>query len=78
MPRDFSVYLQDIREAIAKVQRYTENLSEEEFASDDRTIDAVVRNLEVIGEAVKRASPWSSECAAPISSGRRSPDYATS
>ena len=54
MPRDFSVYLQDILEAIAKVRRYTGNLSEEAFASDDKTVDAVVRNLEVIGEAVKR------------------------
>ena len=57
MPRDSSVYLHDILEAIAKVQRYTRNLSEEEFASDERTIDAVVRNLEVIGEAVKRLPP---------------------
>ena len=54
MPRDYSVYLQDILEAIAKVQRYTGHLSEKAFASDEKTIDAVVRNLEVIGEAVKR------------------------
>ena len=54
MPRDSSVYLHDILEAIAKVQRYTGNLSEEEFGSDEKTVDAVVRNLEVIGEAVKR------------------------
>ena len=54
MPRDYSVYLQDILEAIARVQRYTGHLSEEAFASDEKTIDAVVRNLEVIGEAVKR------------------------
>jgi adenylosuccinate synthase len=54
MPRDYSVYLQDILEAIAKVQRYTGPLSGEAFASDEKTIDAVVRNLEVIGEAVKR------------------------
>ena len=57
MPRDSSVYLHDILEAIAKVQRYTANLSEAEFASDEKTIDAVVRNLEVIGEAVKRLPP---------------------
>ena len=54
MPRDYSVYLQDILEAIARIQRYTGHLSEDSFASDEKTIDAVVRNLEVIGEAVKR------------------------
>ncbi len=54
MPRDSSVYLEDILGAIAKVKRYTGSLSREVFATDDKTIDAVVRNLEVIGEAVKR------------------------
>ena len=54
VPRDFSVYLKDIHEAIAKVRRYTRNLSEEAFASDGKPVEPVVRNLEVIGEAVKR------------------------
>ena len=54
MPRDYSVYLEDILTASAKIQRYTRGLSREEFADDDKTVDAVVRNLEVIGEAVKR------------------------
>lgn len=54
MPRDSSVYLEDIRGAIAKVNRYIGNASREAFAVDDKTMDAVVRNLEVIGEAVKR------------------------
>jgi hypothetical protein len=38
--------------AIAKIRRYTSGLSGETFARDDKTVDAVVRNLEVIGEAV--------------------------
>lgn len=54
MPRDYSVYLEDILAAIAKIQRYTEGLSLEQFAEDEKTVDAVVRNLEVIGEAVKQ------------------------
>jgi uncharacterized protein with HEPN domain len=54
MPRDSRVYLEDVREAIARIQRYTGGLSRAAFAEDERTIDAVVRNLEVIGEAVKR------------------------
>ena len=54
MPRDSSVHLEDILGAIAKIRRYTSGLSGETFARDDKTVDAVVRNLEVIGEAVKR------------------------
>ena len=54
MPRDSRVYLEDILSAISKIQRYTHGLSGTSFAADDRTIDAVVRNLEVIGEAAKQ------------------------
>ncbi len=53
MPRDFSVYLQEVLQAIGKVRRYTEGLSAAQFADDEKTVDAVVRNLEIIGEAVK-------------------------
>ena len=56
MPRDSSVYLEDILGAIAKIRRYTGGVSKEAFAADDMRVDAVVRNLEVIGEAVKRLS----------------------
>ena len=54
MPRDYRVYLEDILGAITKIRRYTVGLSQEGFAADDKTVDAVVRNLEVIGEAVKQ------------------------
>jgi uncharacterized protein with HEPN domain len=53
MPRDYEVYLEDIRDAIDKVKRYTTGLSRETFENDDKTVDAVVRNLEIIGEACK-------------------------
>jgi len=53
MPRDSSVYLQDILEAISKVKSYTAGMSREEFEKDSKTIDAVLRNLEVTGEAAK-------------------------
>src|SRR4051794_5610048 len=55
MPRDYKVYLEDVLEAIRKIHRYTMDLSQEAFSGDERTIDAVVRNLEVIGEAIKKA-----------------------
>ena len=53
MSRDYEVYLEDIRDAIGKVKRYTTGLTREAFESDDKTLDAVVRNLQIIGEAVK-------------------------
>ena len=54
MPRDYKVYLEDIIEAIAKIERYMANLSFEEFSRKEIVIDATIRNFEIIGEAVKR------------------------
>ena len=54
MPRDYKIYLEDILEAIDRIRRYIAGLSLKTFSSDQKTLDAVVRNLEVIGEAVKK------------------------
>jgi len=54
MPRDSKVYLEDILEAIGKIRLYTAGLSFEDFCEDSKTKDAVVRNLEIIGEAAKQ------------------------
>jgi uncharacterized protein with HEPN domain len=54
MPRDYKVFLEDILEAIEKIRRYTSGFSQDALCKDDKTLDAMVRNLEVIGEAVKR------------------------
>lgn len=51
--RDPKLRLEDILDAIARIQRYCERLFLEEFKRDTKTIDAVVRNLEVIGEAAR-------------------------
>jgi len=53
MSRDPRLFLEDIRESCAKIMRYTHGLSLEEFSTDEKTLDAVVRNLAIIGEAVK-------------------------
>jgi uncharacterized protein with HEPN domain len=53
MSRDFQLYLADILAACEKVLRYTDGMSFEQFIADDRTFDAVIRNLQIIGEAVK-------------------------
>jgi len=51
--RDWRLYLDDMREACRKVLRYTEGLDLEGLRGDEKTYDAVVRNLEIIGEAAK-------------------------
>jgi len=53
MLRDHRLYLDDIREAIRAIREYTEGLTFESFSADRKTIDAVIRNLEIIGEAAK-------------------------
>ena len=54
MPRDFRVYLDDILEAARKIRLYVGDLSFDGFCEDSKTTDAVIRNLEIIGEAVKQ------------------------
>jgi uncharacterized protein with HEPN domain len=51
--RDAVVFLDDIIEACDKIIRYAADFSVEQFRHDEKTIDAIVRNLEVIGEAAK-------------------------
>jgi uncharacterized protein with HEPN domain len=46
--------IEDIWEAIEKIQRYVAGLDHDTFIKDDKTIDSVVRNLEIIGEAANR------------------------
>ena len=49
-------FLSDSKEAILRINVYIENLSYENFLEDIKTQDAVVRNLEIIGEATKNVS----------------------
>ena len=53
MSRRSKLFLEDIIESCQRVRKYSAGLSFEQFSTDERTIDAVVRNLEIIGEAVK-------------------------
>ncbi|MCT7949769.1 DUF86 domain-containing protein [Ancylothrix sp. C2] len=53
MSRSMRLYLEDILTSCAKVKRYTEGMTFEDFQRDERTYDAVVRNLQIVGEAVK-------------------------
>jgi len=51
--RSLRLYLEDILSSSAKILRYTEGMTFEDFIRDERTYDAVLRNLQIIGEVVK-------------------------
>lgn len=51
--REPKLYLQDIIISITSIEDYIKGLSFEEFSHDKKTVDAVVRNLEIIGEAAR-------------------------
>lgn len=57
MPREYKLYLEDILESITKIDEYVENMNFDELKTDNKTNDAIVRNLEVIGEATKNIPP---------------------
>ncbi len=52
--RDPDLLIEDILAAIQKIERYTAGMDQEIFRQDEKTVDAVVRNLEVVGEATRQ------------------------
>ena len=52
-PREWRFRIEDILESIGRIQRYTAGLAYEEFCLDQRTVDAVIRNFEIMGEAAR-------------------------
>ena len=54
--RNHKLFIADIQKAIEKVELYIKDITFTEFKNDDKTVDAVVRNLEIIGEAIKNLS----------------------
>ncbi len=54
--RKNDLYLFDIIQSIQRIDEYIKDMDYNEFIKDNKTIDAVVRNLEVIGEASKHIS----------------------
>lgn len=54
MKRDSGLYCDDIVSAIKKIEEYTKDFSLEDFLGDQKTQDAVTRNIEIIGEATKK------------------------
>jgi uncharacterized protein with HEPN domain len=56
MKTDQSAFLNHILDAIKKIEKYTQGIDEETFKINDLVQDGVIRQIEIIGEAVKRLS----------------------
>ncbi len=54
--RDSDILIQDMLESCSKINKYVGSLTFKEFQEDDKTIDAVIRNFEIIGEAANGLS----------------------
>lgn len=50
-PRSWRLRVEDILTAIGRIQSYTSDMTFESFCADDKTVDAVARNIEIVGEA---------------------------
>jgi len=53
MKRDYKLFIKDIVDAIESIEEFVAGMNFEEFKNDDKTVSAVVRKLEIIGEATK-------------------------
>lgn len=52
--RSHQDYLADMLDAMSKAQQFVEGMSFDQFSADDKTIFAVIRALEIVGEAAKK------------------------
>ncbi len=53
MKREYRLYVKDIQDSLLKIEEFVGDMSFKEFVEDDKTSSAVVRKLEIIGEASK-------------------------
>jgi len=53
MKKDPRIFIEHILECIERIEEYTRGVTKEEFLSSGQLQDAVIRRIEVIGEAVK-------------------------
>ena len=51
--RDYKLYLEDIKQAIVSIETYSRGLNFDKLKKDKMIIDAIIRNMEIIGEASK-------------------------
>ncbi len=71
-PREYLDYIQDIDDSISDIAEFVSGMPFEKFTEDKKTVNAVIRSLEVIGEAAKKVPnhiveahpevPWRKMC----------------
>ena len=69
MKRDARLYLKDMFAAMRSIREFTEGMSCEQFIADDKTASAVLRKLEIIGEAARNmpdVSQLTDQCVAAL------------
>lgn len=54
MKREYGDYIQDIVDSIKETEEFTKGLSFDDFKKDKKTVNAVIRSLEIMGEAAKK------------------------
>ena len=54
MKRNYELYLKDILEAMESIEKFTKGMDFDDFRKDDKTISAIIRKFEIIGEAIKQ------------------------
>lgn len=57
MIREYKDYVLDIADSIKKIEGFTAGINFEDFEKDEKTLFAVIRALEIIGEAAKKIPP---------------------
>ena len=57
MKRDYTLFIRDIVESIRHIGIFIEDMSYKQFSTDEKTVSAVIRKLEIIGEAAKHVPP---------------------
>ena len=71
MKRDALLYLDDILEAIQRIEEYSPHPDFDSFKQDKKAVDAIIRNFEIMGEAAKKI-PSALRSQYPVSHGLKS------
>lgn len=66
MPRDSRLYIDDILDSCGRIRVYVAGMTIGQFSADKKTMDAVIRNLEIIGEASRSLSDEIKGCMSAI------------
>ncbi len=61
MKRDYKLFIKDIIEAVESIEKFVSGMSFEGFVEDDKTLSAVIRKFEIIGEATRNIPDWIKE-----------------